>query len=267
MMKKRIRKCLTVTLCAILLFSVAAAEEPVLSDREKAIMLADKAIEEKYGLTLLTREYLSCSVEKEAENAYTVRYGGIEGLDDVLGIYQVAVENGTVTDVSWSYDGEDTSGRLNAMAWGRDQLMTMLRINQETGSMDSIYEYADEISDRRLEADREAMRSLCVLSREQIDTIGASAIRTIYELTEEQASQLVSLYEPEDTEKDYWYVRIDGIPCVMSWYGLGDDEAEKALQPDGIRYREKEGTYWVYIDVQTGAVVEASFSYGIGGNG
>lgn len=66
--------------------------------------------------------------------------------------------------------------------------MTMLRINQETGSMDSIYEYADEISDRRLEADREAMRSLCVLSREQIDTIGASAIRTIYELTEEQAS-------------------------------------------------------------------------------
>ena len=109
-MKKRIRKCLTVTLCAILLFSVAAAEEPVLSDREKAIMLADKAIEEKYGLTLLTREYLSCSVEKEAENAYTVRYGGIEGLDDVLGIYQVAVENGTVTDVSWSYDGEDTSG-------------------------------------------------------------------------------------------------------------------------------------------------------------
>ena len=231
MMKKRIRKCLTVTLCAILLFSVAAAEEPVLSDREKAIMLADKAIEEKYGLTLLTREYLSCSVEKEAENAYTVRYGGIEGLDDVLGIYQVAVENGTVTDVSWSY------------------------------------EYADEISDRRLEADREAMRSLCVLSREQIDTIGASAIRTIYELTEEQASQLVSLYEPEDTEKDYWYVRIDGIPCVMSWYGLGDDEAEKALQPDGIRYREKEGTYWVYIDVQTGAVVEASFSYGIGGNG
>ena len=138
MMKKRIRKCLTVTLCAILLFSVAAAEEPVLSDREKAIMLADKAIEEKYGLTLLTREYLSCSVEKEAENAYTVRYGGIEGLDDVLGIYQVAVENGTVTDVSWSYDGEDTSGGLNAMAWGRDQLMTMLRINQETGSMDSI---------------------------------------------------------------------------------------------------------------------------------
>ena len=148
MMKKRIRKCLTVTLCAILLFSVAAAEEPVLSDREKAIMLADKAIEEKYGLTLLTREYLSCSVEKEAENAYTVRYGGIEGLDDVLGIYQVAVENGTVTDVSWSYDGEDTSGGLNAMAWGRDQLMTMLRINQETGSMDSIYEYADEITKR-----------------------------------------------------------------------------------------------------------------------
>ena len=266
-MKKRIRKCLTATLCAILLFSAAAAEDLVLSDREKALMLADKAIEEKYGLTLLTREYLNYSVEKETEDVYTVRYEGIEGLDDVLGSYRVTVENGVVTETSWSYDGEDTSGGLTALAWGREQMMTMLRINQETGSMDSIYEYADEISAKRLEADREAIRSLCVLSREQIDSIGASAIRTIYELTEEQASQLVSLYEPEDTEKDYWYVRIDDIPCVMSWYGLGDDEAEKELQPDGIRYREKECTYWVYIDVQTGAVVEASFSYGIAGNG
>ena len=56
MMKKRIRKCLTVTLCAILLFSVAAAEDPGLADRETGSMLDDKSTEERRGLTLQTRE-------------------------------------------------------------------------------------------------------------------------------------------------------------------------------------------------------------------
>ena len=42
-------------LAAALLLSVSLAEGDVLSEREKAVRLADRALEEKYGITQLTQ--------------------------------------------------------------------------------------------------------------------------------------------------------------------------------------------------------------------
>ena len=284
-MKKILRTCMLVLTAAALLFSAALAEEVVLSEREKAIILADQAMEEKYGITLLTQEYFDRTAEEKLGNTVIVEYTGADALAFVLGTYKVTVEDSSVTDIRWTHDGEDTSGGLQGEAWGNEQILEMLRLNQDTGEMAGINDYADAInrkhnlvfayheeSDAEAEArwaretaEREEVQELCVLSPEQIDDIGARAIRMIYRLTDEQAILLEKLYDADDD--NYIYEKRHGIPCVLAWYGLGEDDDEKEIQADGLRYREKEGVYRVWINVQSGVVEEASFSYGIGGNG
>jgi hypothetical protein len=68
----------------------------------------------------------------------------------------------------------------------------------------------------------------------------------------------------EDTEA--WFCMLQGIPCYTACFGMGSDE-DGELLPSGIMYNEKEGTYWIYINVKTGAVEEILYSTGIGGNG
>ena len=61
---KRILKICILTLAVLTLALPAAlAEEIVISDRVQAIRLADKALEEKYGITLLTQEYFERDTE------------------------------------------------------------------------------------------------------------------------------------------------------------------------------------------------------------
>ena len=279
--------CLLVLTIAALLFSAGFAEETeaVLSEREKAIILADQAMAEKYGITLLTQEYFDRKAEEKLGNVVIVEYTGADALAFVLGTYKVTVENGAVTDIRWTHDGEDTSGGLKGEAWGKDQILEMLRLNQYSGDMAGIYEYADVINRKhnlhfayheetdaeaearwaREAADHEEAQRLCTLTLEQVDDIGARAVQKIYQLTEEQVFQLEKLYDAEDD--NYLYEKRYDIPCVVIGYGLGEDDDEKEIQADGLRYREKEGVYWVWINVLTGVVEEASFSYGIGGNG
>ena len=46
-----------------------------------------------------------------------------------------------------------------------------------------------------------------------------------------------------------------------------DDKEEDDILLNGIKYTEKEGNYWVYVNVQTGVIEEISYSAAIGGNG
>ena len=45
------------------------------------------------------------------------------------------------------------------------------------------------------------------------------------------------------------------------------DKEEDDILLNGIKYTEKEGNYWVYVNVQTGVIEEISYSAAIGGNG
>ena len=70
----------------------------------------------------------------EGEGGTTVvTYEGRGHLAYVLGKYTVIVDGQTVKSICWSHDGEDTSGGLEASAWGKDQLDEILRIDPETG--------------------------------------------------------------------------------------------------------------------------------------
>ena len=59
----------------------------------------------------------------------------------MLGKYTVIVDGQTVKNICWSHDGEDTSGGLEASAWGKDQLDEILRIDPETGKQAQLYTF------------------------------------------------------------------------------------------------------------------------------
>lgn len=83
----RIKTCIVVLLTALLVMSASSAEELTVSGRVNAVMYADKALEEHYGITLLMQDYFLRTVEEKEDNVFIVRYEGIENYAYVLGRY------------------------------------------------------------------------------------------------------------------------------------------------------------------------------------
>ena len=283
-MRNTLKLLLTALLLLSLLLSAALADEVVISEREKAIRAADRAMEEKYGITLLAQEYFDRTAEEKEGGYFIIEYKGAVDWAYVLGTYKVIVKDGEATEISWSHDGEDTSGLLQADAWGMEQILEMLRLNQQTGDISLFMGRIDEInrqhglsfppeilSDeeqeaRRLqeEADSEEIRKMAKFPAEDLDDIAEQAIIAVFGLDEDQAVNLENLTDPE--EEDYWYEYLYGIPCYRSNFGL-DNEDEPDDDYRGISYTDKEGAYWVYVNVLTGVVEEIMYTAGIGGNG
>ena len=289
-MNKMIRTGLLILLAVSMLLTTATAGEVIISEREKASRLADKAMEEKYGITLLTQEYFNRNTADEGNGRFVVQYWGIEDWGFVLGNYKVVVDNGKVTEISWSHDGEDTSGGMNADAWGNEQILEMLLMNQESGETAQFDEKIQEINrkygitdfsglfempeDERVwdEIGYTKVREQAAFSAEEMTRIAMEGIRVSFELTDEQAANLVDVNalierEGEDGEKeeDTEYYTFHGAPCYMAHIML--DENDQAKIPGQLRYKEKDGFYWAYINVVTGVVEEIFYIAGIGGNG
>lgn len=280
-MKRILKMCILVLAALSLALPAALAEDIVISEREQAIRLADKALEEKYGITLLTQGYFERDTEDGEDGSYTVRYTGSNFLGYVLGTYEVRVENGAVTGISWTHDGEDTSGGLQAEAWGSEQIMEMLVLNQETADMGQFADRVDEInakhgfvlsmesiSDTQTvigESGSKEARDMAVLLPEQADAIAKEALIRVFELNEAQQAHMRVMSEP-DNEGD-WYTMYHGIPCQISCIGVGDDDAAPEVLPNGLLYTEKDGTYWVCVNVQTGVVEDIFYGVGFAGNG
>ena len=284
-MKHLMKTWLLLILTAALLLTAALAEESVLSEREKAVRLADKAMEEKYGITQLTQEYLGRDTEEKTGGVFIVKYTGEPYLGYVLGEYRVVVENGKVTEISWTHDGEDTSGGLAAEAWGQEQLMEMLRLNQESGDTTGFAGKAEAIGkqhgyviDNDLTGDSDSRTTTRGMKTkegwevwaktnrdfEEISETAKQGVIEAYELSEEQAAMLEILSEQEDAEWDCYYFH--SIPCYRLIIAL-DDGTEDDILPNGLIYTEKEGVYYVYVNLETGLVEEIFTTAGIGGNG
>ncbi len=280
-MKQILKLCILTLMILALMLPAVQAEEIVISERVKATRLADKALEDKYGITLLGQEYFDRDTTDKEGGAYIVRYMGADFLGYVLGTYKVVVENGAVTGSTWSFDGEDISGGLGAEAWGSEQIYEMLRLNQETGDTSlfsdrvekinqkhSFVPDRDAVNDTTLvmhETRSEEVRDQAVLSEDQMNEIAKQALAELYELTDEQAAQLEVLSEPD--EEGYWYVMYHDIPCLICCIGLEDYEAEPDVLPNGIIYTEKNGSYFVCVNVLDGTVESVSYAAGMGGNG
>ena len=282
-MKEKI--CLIMVLILTMIMSVSLAEEEItVSARVNAELYADQALEQNYGITLLLQEYFIRTVEEKGDNVFIVRYEGLENYAYVLGRYEIAVDRNQVVEITWSHDGENISGGFDAEAWGAEQIMEMLRLNQETGDTSLFDTRVAEINEKhgfyyipvilsdeeqeiilsKEEKECEEVRKKSSLSIDKMTDIARHAVALLYDLPPEREQALENIVDEE--EQPTWFTMYESEPCYTVCLAL-DDKEEDDILPNGIKYTEKEGNYWVYVNVQTGVIEEISYSAAIGGNG
>ena len=275
--------CLVMILILSMILSVSLTEEELtVSARVNAELYAEKALEETYGITPVMLDYFVRIVEKTDENVFTIRYTGCESWAYVLGTYEVIVDRNTVTSISWSHDGESTSGGLDAEAWGPDQLLEMLRLNLQEGGTKVFDARIFEINrnngfvylpstqndedEGQEELERQKAQELRTLPEEEMSKIAKAAVVQLYGLSDEQALRLgyYGAYPEEDILM--YYCMVDGEPCYHVLLGV-DPVANTKVIAGEVQYTRGEGTYWVAVNVQTGTIEDISYSVGLGGNG
>ena len=120
-MKKKISLGLVFAIVLVLLTAAALATTLLLSPRANAVRAADRAQEEKYGITAEMQSFLARDEKELPDGAVEVTYSGFGETEYVLGVYTAVVKDGKA-EIAWSRDGEDTAGGYDADAWGMPQL-------------------------------------------------------------------------------------------------------------------------------------------------
>ena len=250
-MKKAV--CLLLFLCA--LFSCASAEKGDFSPRLRAALAADRALEQKYGLSRDMLDYFIREVT-EAEDGFTVTYTGMDDFSWVLGAYTVTVRE-EKTQARWSHEGMRTAGGFEAEVWGREQLSEMLRIVEETSTMQPFQAIAKgrEKKHPQADADPPSLPEPCSapaeirLTRKEMELLARRAVIDGYDLTVREA---VALKTEEWNDPEYY--KIDGRVCRMIPVRM---EIRKEHAPQ----------FWVYVDVENGEIQDIHYLSDRSGNG
>ena len=275
-MGKKVSAMLVLAIVLMLLMATALAAGIIFAKRVPATEIADQALLKTYGITPQMQSMFIRETAAGEGETIVVTYEGKENLAYVLGKYTVVVDGQTVKNIYWSHDGEDTSGGLEASAWGKDQLDEILRIDPETGKQAQLLTfdpYIDRIN-REHGFDYEAYweededEYVVVLEGEDVQKakerqafsahefvqIAKEAVGVRYHLTSQQIS-LMSI----DTDENSAYVLLDGTLCYRCWIIVGELSTEET---------EQDGAYTVYLNLETGAVEDILFlSEHGGGNG
>jgi len=261
----------------ILTTITAIAATVLFAKRVPATAAADQAMLQTYGITAQMQSLFTRTSTEGDNGTIIVTYEGRESLAFVLGKYTVVVDGQTVSSISWSRDGEDTSGGLEASAWGKEQLEEILRIDPATGrpaDLRTFQPYIDRINQQYsfdykeacedsanenyvvvLQGDdfQKAKESQLFTTQEFVQ-IAKKAVCERYRLTAQQAS-LITI----DVDENSAYVMLDGTLCYRCWIFVGEFSSENT---------EQEGTYTVYMNLETGVVEDIMFlSEQGGGNG
>ena len=264
-----------------LLAAAASASGLVFSARAKARLAAEKALNDKYGITYDMLSYFNSAFHENGDGTGTMSYEGLEDMAFVLGRYDVRVKDDTVLDVTWSHDGEDTSKGFESAAWGTEQLKEMVEINRETWSMEGFTPYIDKINAENgfvleeqpmpevddetfMNAKRQA-RDQSRYSAEELDRMILEAAAMQYQLTPEQAG-MMTYDEVEDPLMSYG-MEDDGTPCYWRTLFLVQDPDPENPYDFHDNPTEKDGTYYVIINVRTGVIEDVEYDTGVGGNG
>lgn len=278
-----------ILIAAIICISVTAlAAGLIFSPKYEASKVAGSALKEQYGLTDDLQSLFTREVTENADGTSTVIYSS-EGPDfpsKQMGIYTVTVR-GNSAEVSWSNDGKDTSGGLMAEAFGPEQLRMLsydyantMRQLQDAG----ILKPADRgepnprLADGRIDgwtaedqaewdqaqakAEMEDQKRLAEIAEAEgkgsvtVDQAAAAAKEAViqeYSLTEEQALKLE--IEPDSTYAEYQ----EDQPLVNLLFWLWQREDD--------RFTEKDGQYWVTVNLTTGVIEDIVYDAGLAGNG
>ena len=276
-MMKKFSVGLALALILALMAATAVAAGLIFSPKADALALADQTLEKAYGVNQAMLGYFRRSAT-EQDGATVVTYEGIQNLNYVLGVYTVTVKDNQAEAV-WSRDGEDTSGGLDADAWGIEQLKEMLAIS--TTQHDTAYmEKANRINEKhglsfqdwaqppmeteeeylarqaKTEADIKAVQKL---SYDEMVKLARQALSVTYQLTEEQEKALL-----RDVDMDY-YAYFNDQPCLEVFFRLQQKEASDPSQwPE---WTEMDGQYYIAVNVETGMIESIIYDSGLNGNG
>ena len=276
---------------AIVCISVTAlATGLIFSPRYDAVRIANKTMEEKYGITadLLSLFYREVKENEDGTTTVTFSIPAKEDFPaDRIGEYSVIVNRSEAT-VSWSKEGLSTSGGLCAEAYGSEQLHllsydyagTMGKL-RDMGIMPSPAENGvkpnprltggeiewteeDQAEADRAEAEAQAQEEsrLKEIAKAEHDgqytvqeaaTMAKEVIVQEYGLNEIQQAKLK--YEPDST----YIVYQDGHPvsCMLFWLTQNDEGT----------FTEKDGQYWGLVNLETGVIEDILYDSGLAGNG
>ena len=278
-----------ILIAAIICLSVTAlAAGLIFSPKYEATKVAGSALKEQYGITDELQSLFTRTVTENEDGTATVVYSS-EAPDfpsAQIGTYTVTVK-GNHAEIAWSNEGKDTSGGLMAEAFGPEQLRMLsydyanamkqlhdagILESRETGEPNprlaggQIDQWTEEDQAEwdkaQAKADAEDQKRLAELAEaeskgtvtvDQAATAAKEAVIQEYSLTEEQAKKLD--LDPDSTYAEYQ----DGQPLVnlLFWIWQRDDE----------QFTEKDGQYWVTVNLATGIIEDIIYDAGLASNG
>ena len=259
-MKKKASFTVVFALAAVLVAAVALAVGLTFSPRYDAIKLANEALKNTYGITDRMMTVFHRQAESQADDTTVVTYRSVEGIDR-LGVYTVSVKDGKAS-ATWSLDGKDTTGGLQAEAWGKQQVeqlvtdygtvMAYLLDKTPGGVLAPVGTPSmtpEESANRAAELRRKVMDTARI-TRAQAMEIGLQALQIEHGLTEKQLEQLET-FEDDDS------FAFDHAPVMSLFFHL----------TQGTGWTEKDGIYVVSINMDTGVVEDIIYDSGLAGNG
>ena len=278
-----------ILIAAIICISVTALASGLLfSQKYDAGKVADKAMETQYGITAELLGLFHRSVKENTDGTFTVIYAAPQADFPTaqMGDYTILVKGSQAT-VTWSNEGKDISGGLMAEAFGAEQLY--LLSHDYANSMQTLLD-AGKISPKassntvpnprlqgeiewteedQAEADRALAEESAAEEKRLADIVKAEAMSSLtvekaaikakdaiieeYKLTGEQTEKLA--YEPDSTYITYE----DNQPLAHLLFWLWQKEEDT--------FTEKDGQYWVTINLKQEMIEYIIYDAGLAGNG
>lgn len=280
---KKFSMSIVVVVLVLCISLTALAAGLLFSPRYDAVKLANAAMEAKYGVTADLLSLFHRTVKIHADGSATVTYAApqVDFPAEQVGDYFVEV-SGNQAQAFWSNDGMDMSGGLDARAWGAQQLYllsydyenTMQHLwaqqgvvsptpqpvsienhvwtaEDEAAALEAM-EQAEAANQQRL-SEIAAAEKMGKISIEKASALARQAICQEYGLTEEQHSKLID--EPDST-----YITWENEqPMAHLLFWLWQNE-------DGT-FTEKDGQYWVTVNLMTGMIEDILYDAALAGNG
>ncbi|MBQ9195715.1 MAG: hypothetical protein IJ157_00620 [Clostridia bacterium] len=277
-MKRKMSLGLVLAVVLVLLSVTAFAASLVFSPRVDIARIAEKALEDQYGITDEMLVYFHRTVNENGDGTATVTYTGNWDMNYVLGEYTVTVQ-GKEAKAVWSHDGEDTDGGLEAEAWGAEQLNEVIRMYRETHETTLYYNKAlaiaarhgqevknslyakdgEKVTEEDFNRKQAELRAKSGLNEEELLSIARQAVQASYGL---DAAQMERLAHNPDLS---WYEEKGGRVYYEACLVLIQQPSEDpTVWPE---YVKMDGEYGVLIDTETGVVEDIFYDAALAGNG
>lgn len=251
----------------LLMCSVAFAVTLKVSPRYIAARLANREMLLSYGVTEKMMTILHREIVENDDGSFTVFYEALEpdvrNGDNRIGVYTVYVHGKKATS-TWSLMGVETTGGLDAPAWGAMQLALysedyagtrryMKENNMLAASFPDLSIPYDEYIAQQQKA-RATVEEKQTISLDEAKQLARDALIAEYALTKAQADQLI-IYSGEDDQTVYKYENDKAL--ISLYFHLAQGEA----------WIEKDGIYVVTVDVENAVVENIYYDSGLAGHG